>query len=169
VKHRHLEIAPGTPADGLPSAAIVDLLERGDLRDWRPLLAAIARAPDGELAARVLRLVDAYPAYGTSPLWRSWIHHRRDIAGGCRAARAATRPVSLASIRRRLGLTQVEVGARMGISQSDLSKLERRGDMRISTLASYAKALGVELHVVLASAAVGEARVRVRARRPPDG
>ena len=57
--------------------------------------------------------------------------------------------MGLAAIRRRVGLTQVELAKRMGISQSDLSKLERRGDMRVSTLREYARRVGAELHLSL--------------------
>lgn len=82
MKHRHLEVQPGTPAERLPAAAVVDLLERGDLGDWRPIAAAIAKEPYGDFAERVLRLVDAYPMYGTSALWRAWIARRRELAEG---------------------------------------------------------------------------------------
>jgi transcriptional regulator with XRE-family HTH domain len=58
-------------------------------------------------------------------------------------------PLSLAKVRLGLGKTQVELAARMGISQSDYSKLERRGDLRLSTLAELARALGGRLRLVL--------------------
>jgi len=48
----------------------------------------------------------------------------------------------LAALRRGLGLTQVELAGRVGMSQSDLSKLERRRDVHLSTLRAYAAALG---------------------------
>ena len=149
MKHRHLEIAPGTNIEDLPAAALVDLLERGDLNDWKPIAAAIAQNPSGDLANRVLRLVGAYPMYGTSALWRSWILRRRDMAEGQRGEPGASRPSTLAALRRDRGLTQVEVAARMKISQSDLSKLERRTDLRLSTLRSLAAALGASLRVLL--------------------
>ncbi len=161
MKHRHLDIAPGTTPEQLPSAAIVDLLERGDLSDWSPLLRAIARAPFGEFAERSLRLVDAYPMYGTSPLLRSWIRHRRDLETGRLAAVDSARPVTLAAVRKRMGLTQAEVAARMEISQSDLSKLERRADLRLSTLRAYATALGVDLQVALSSRDGGGTLLRI--------
>ena len=160
MKHRHIEIAPGTALAQWPSAALVDLLDRGDLGDWRPILVEVAKDPFGELAERVQRLIDAYPMDGTSALWRAWIHHRRDMTEGRREAVAPVKPVPLAGIRKRLGLTQVEVAARMGISQSDLSKLERRGDLRVSTLESYAKALGVELRVLVGSKLLTDVPVR---------
>ena len=145
--HRHLETSAGTPPDKLPSAAIIDLLERGDLDEWRPIAVAIARAPDGDLSRRVSRLIDEYPIYGTSPLWRAWIEHSRARTEGV----LGDRVVDLASFRRGAGLTQVELALRLGISQSDLSKLERRRDVRLSTLEAWAAALGSRLRVILTS------------------
>jgi hypothetical protein len=65
-----------TPVTRLGRAALDDLLDRGDMTDWRPLLEEIARDPWGSLADDVLGLVDAHPMGGTSALWRSWIHDR---------------------------------------------------------------------------------------------
>jgi DNA-binding Xre family transcriptional regulator len=157
--HRHLEYAPDTPVEDLPSAALVDILERGDLNDWQPIAAAVARDPLGEFADRVMRLVDEYPMYGTSPLWRAWIDRCRARAEGRLRTEAA---MDLAGMRRHVGLTQVELAGRLGMSQSDLSKLERREDVRLSTLAAYVRALGGRL-VILCEA--GRARMRIRLGR----
>jgi Helix-turn-helix len=49
----------------------------------------------------------------------------------------------LVSRRRSLGLSQTEVAARMGTSQSAVARLEAvAGDVRLSTLERYADALG---------------------------
>jgi DNA-binding XRE family transcriptional regulator len=137
MRFRHLDYGANTPIEDLGPAAIDALLERGDLDDWAPLLRAIALDPRGPTAETVLRLCDAHPMYGTSDLWRAWIERRRkeDDAEG----------ESLAQARLRAGLTQTEVGHRMGISQSDVSKLERRRDARVSTLRAYVQALGGRL------------------------
>jgi len=48
--------------------------------------------------------------------------------------------------RHRLGLSQTEVAARMGTSQSAVARLEAgEGDIRLSTLERYAAAVGLEL------------------------
>ena len=145
MRHRHLDLRPGIPAEDLPSAAIVDILERGDLADWKPLAEAIARDPQGKAAEKVMRLIDVYPMFGTSVLWRAW-------SDRCRArAEGALRPTpaeDLPTLRRGLGFTQVELAGRVGMSQSDLSKLERRRDVRFSTLRAYAAALGGRLRLV---------------------
>jgi len=52
----------------------------------------------------------------------------------------------LVARRRRLGLSQTEVAARMGTSQSAVARLESGdADVRLSTLERYAAALGHEL------------------------
>lgn len=145
MKHRHLELRPGIPPEDLPSAAIADILERGDLADWKPVAEAIARDPWGKLAENLLRLVDAYPMYGTSALWRAWTDRCRARTEG---ALYPAQPEDLAGLRRRLGATQVELAVRIGKSQSDLSKLEGRCDVRVSTLRAYAEALGGRLRLV---------------------
>ncbi len=143
--HRHLEVASDSAVEDWPVAALVDLLERGDLSDWQPLAQAVAADPTGPLADRIRRLVDDFPMYGTSPLWRAWIERCRARAEGGLPSPA---PAGLAELRRSVGLTQVELAARLNMSQSDLSKLERRRDVRLSTLRAHAAALGGTLRVL---------------------
>jgi transcriptional regulator with XRE-family HTH domain len=53
----------------------------------------------------------------------------------------------LAERRRAQGLSQTEVAARMGTSQSAVARLEpQAGDVRLSTLERYAGALGEQLN-----------------------
>jgi predicted transcriptional regulator len=55
--------------------------------------------------------------------------------------------------RQALGLSQTEVAARMGTSQSAVARLESGAlDVRLSTLARYARALGDDVDVRLSSA-----------------
>ena len=52
----------------------------------------------------------------------------------------------LSELRRSRGLSQTEVAARMGTSQSALARLESgQADVRISTLARYAAALDADI------------------------
>lgn len=145
MKHRHLELRPGISTEDLPPVAIADILERGDLADWKPVAEVIARDPWGKFAENLLRLVDAYPMYGTSALWRAWTDRCRARTEG---TLYPTPEEDLAGLRRSLGVTQVELADRIGISQSDLSKLERRRDVRVSSLRAYAKALEGRLRLV---------------------
>ncbi|HYN72759.1 MAG TPA: helix-turn-helix transcriptional regulator [Nakamurella sp.] len=57
--------------------------------------------------------------------------------------------IDLAAIRRASGLTQTELAHSLGIGQAQISKIERQGDMLISTLASYLTALGVHAQIVV--------------------
>jgi transcriptional regulator with XRE-family HTH domain len=79
-------------------------------------------------------------------------HGRRDptelpVFPGFREMAARRRLVAdLAERRRRLGLSQTEVAAAMGTSQSAVARLERGdADVRLSTLERYAAAVGQEL------------------------
>lgn len=141
MEFRHLDYPSATPVGELGPAALEALLDRGDLESWTPLVRAIAEDPWGATADTVLRLCEAHPMYGTSALWRTWIERRR--------ARPESGGTSLAAARTRAGLTQVEVAERLGIGQSDVSKLERRSDVLLSTLRAYARAVGGHLHVAL--------------------
>jgi transcriptional regulator with XRE-family HTH domain len=57
--------------------------------------------------------------------------------------------IDLAAIRRATGLTQTELAAKLGVGQAQISKIERQGDMLISSLASYLTALGVDAQIVV--------------------
>ena len=142
--HRHLDY-DDVPASQRGLAAIDDLLERGDFTDWRPLAKAIAAAPFGELAEHVLRLCDGHPMQGTSPLWRAWIAARRARAAG-RSDRLPR--ASLRELRQSRHVTQEQLANKVGMSQSDLSKAERRSDPKLSTVRSLLEGLGLELRLV---------------------
>jgi predicted transcriptional regulator len=59
------------------------------------------------------------------------------------AARRRRLVAELVAQRQTLGLSQTEVAARMGTSQSSVARLEASaGDVRLSTLERYAAALG---------------------------
>jgi DNA-binding phage protein len=144
VIHRHLDY-DGVPEDQRGLAALDDILERGDFSDWRPLVRAIAADPFGALAEHVLQLCDAHPMQGTSPLWRAWIAARRDRAAG-RSERLPQ--ATLRELRRARNVTQGQLATLVGMSQSDLSKAERRSDPKLSTLRSLVEGLGLELRLV---------------------
>lgn len=52
------------------------------------------------------------------------------------------RRVGLRTLRVALGKTQAQIAEAAKMDQGDVSKLEARGDMKLSTLARYAAALG---------------------------
>lgn len=62
MKHRHLA------HDRFTTAAIEDILARGRMPDWEPLIGAIEADPYGEVAEKTLRLCNR-PLYG-APVFR---------------------------------------------------------------------------------------------------
>lgn len=142
MRHRHLDVDPAAPVAELGAAALDDLLDRGDLDDWAPLLRQIRRDPGGELAARVLNLVEQHPMYGTSSLWRAWILEQRAASPSFHAGAA------LRKLRSHRRLTQQQLAARLGVTQPEVSKLEARSDVRVSTMRAYMAALGGRLALV---------------------
>jgi transcriptional regulator len=57
-------------------------------------------------------------------------------------------PISIRHLRTRQRLTQRQVAEQMGTEQDRISRLERRADMRVSTLRDYVAALGGTLRLV---------------------
>lgn len=55
--------------------------------------------------------------------------------------------MSLDQLRKARQLTQTKLATDLQIGQGDVSKLERRTDMYVSTLASYLQAVGAELEI----------------------
>jgi len=55
--------------------------------------------------------------------------------------------MDLRALREAVGLTQEELASRVEVTQSQLSKLERREDHRISTVRRYVEALGGQLEI----------------------
>ncbi|HVW28875.1 MAG TPA: helix-turn-helix transcriptional regulator [Polyangiaceae bacterium] len=59
------------------------------------------------------------------------------------------RRLALRSLRAALGKTQLDVARAAEMDQGDVSKLESRSDMHVSTLSRYARALGGKLEVAV--------------------
>lgn len=61
--------------------------------------------------------------------------------------RAYDAMLGLADLRESCGVTQAELAGALGVSQPNVSKLESKGDIRLSTLGGYVAALGGHLEV----------------------
>lgn len=86
---------------------------------------------------------------------------RQGNRGGALVSNTLTdmaQPMTLAELRNHVGKTQSEVGAPMGMAQSNVSMLEARTDVHLSTLRDYVEALGGRLEVV---AVVGRERIPI--------
>lgn len=55
--------------------------------------------------------------------------------------------MSLLQLRKARDLTQAKLAEELHMGQGDVSKLERRTDMYVSTLASYLQAVGADLEI----------------------
>jgi DNA-binding XRE family transcriptional regulator len=55
--------------------------------------------------------------------------------------------MALDELRAARELTQVALAKLLNVSQSDVSKIENRADVYVSTLASYVKAMGGQLEI----------------------
>ena len=53
----------------------------------------------------------------------------------------------LEELRRARQMTQVELAQTLGVNQGEVSKIEHRTDVYLSTLASYVEALGGRLEI----------------------
>jgi DNA-binding XRE family transcriptional regulator len=58
--------------------------------------------------------------------------------------------IRLAELRREAGLTQEQLAERLGMTQENVSRIERAEDTQLSTIRRYIEALGgsLELHAV---------------------
>lgn len=54
---------------------------------------------------------------------------------------------TLQGLRKDLGLTQSEIAATQGVKQVNISNLEKRSDMHLSTLKKYVEAMGCQLEI----------------------
>jgi hypothetical protein len=71
MKHRHLA------HEAFTLAAIEDILARGSLPDWAPLVQAVEAEPYGEVAEKTLRICAARDIYGSSKLFSRLIQAAR--------------------------------------------------------------------------------------------
>ena len=78
---------------------------------------------------------------------RLWEEIRQKLAQRRASQLDAGPPVPLRGIRRRRRVSQVVLAVRIGTSQGDLSRLERRSDLLVSTLTRYIAALGGSLEL----------------------
>lgn len=85
--------------------------------------------------------------------------HKLPIPDSFEDVEANEMTVTLRELRKISGKTQVEVADELGIAQSELSRFERRDDIRLGTLRRYVEALGGRLALV---AEIGDKRVVIR-------
>ena len=85
------------------------------------------------------------------------------IARADRAVEKELVAMDLRALRDGLGVTQEELAGRIKVSQSQLSRLERRKDSRLSTIRRYVEAMGGELEI---TAVIRGKRVPIMPAKP---
>jgi transcriptional regulator with XRE-family HTH domain len=71
---------------------------------------------------------------------------RREIEANAR--RLAAETTTFAKLRKARSLTQVELAKRLHIAQENVSRIENRSDMLVSTLRSFVRAMGGDLRLI---------------------
>ncbi|MGH7283655.1 MAG: helix-turn-helix domain-containing protein [Polyangiaceae bacterium] len=71
-------------------------------------------------------------------------------------AKADLLAMDLAELRKEAGVTQVEMADELEMTQSEISKLEKRDERLVSTIRRYVEGLGGKLEVV---AVIGNKRI----------
>lgn len=118
VAFRNVDASPGDPVGTWPVEAIVTVIERGLVTDWRPLLREIRDHPRGHVA----RVVDAYlehaEADGATRLFRLVLDDARRSEDDADRMEAASRVRSCIEAS---GLTAARFAEEIGTSASRLS------------------------------------------------
>ncbi len=71
------------------------------------------------------------------------------LAIEARAAELVSEEMTLRDMRKALEMTQETVAEALGIKQVNVSQMEKRSDLLLSTLRKYVKAMGGELELVV--------------------
>lgn len=106
------------PVEQWPYEALVSTIERGTLKDWRPILTAISRSPWGVVARQVEDFLSYESPYGVGPLLRRRIERARREAGERERQTAAARVRAMVEAS---GLSREEFAREIGTSPSRLS------------------------------------------------
>jgi DNA-binding transcriptional regulator YiaG len=115
---RNVDASPDDPVEKWPLEAIQTALERGSLKHWRRLAAAIQAQPWGPVARAVEEVLTYSRPYGVAAAMERVIERAR------RSAETAERTAVASDIQRLIresGLSRQEFASRMGTSPSRLS------------------------------------------------
>lgn len=74
-------------------------------------------------------------------------HRQQAIAA--RADALIDEEMTLQALRKALTMTQEEMATRLQVNQENISRLEKRSDMKVSTLQGYIEALGGKLNLTV--------------------
>ena len=85
------------------------------------------------------------PTRKFNDLTKNWPAERRQRVA--QRVQDTLRSMHLEELRKAREMTQTKMAEILGVAQSEISKVEHRTDLYISTLAEYVRALGGELEI----------------------
>ncbi len=121
IDFRNIEVDTTLPVDDWPFEAILTIIERGRIDDWRILARAIWEHPWGATTRAVQTIIDWNENYGADALFRTTIERARHAFRDRHRARDGQR---LRDLRCRAGLSLRELSERAGITAALLSNYE---------------------------------------------
>lgn len=99
------------------------------------------------MSTRLRRVIDGLPE-----------GERRSVAR--RSRELLAEELSLQELRKAMDVTQVQVAKSLGKRQDEVSRIEQRGDLLLSTLRDYIQSLGGELELLCTFKDRGSVRIR---------
>lgn len=118
LQFRNVDASPSDDVQTWPYEALVTVIDRGLVPDWRPVFAEIRRSPWGSVARRVERYLSYRDSDGVGTLFRLAIDRSRYDAEQIERNQVASR---IAAAVERSGLTQERFAELVGTSPSRLS------------------------------------------------
>lgn len=115
---RNVDVSPDDPVEKWPLEAIQTALERGSLKHWRRLGAAIKAQPWGPVARDVEDVLAYSRPYGVAKVMERVIDEARHNA---EVAERATVASEVRQLIERSGLSRTDFASRIGTSPSRLS------------------------------------------------
>ncbi|GAB3768729.1 helix-turn-helix domain-containing protein [Microlunatus parietis] len=111
---RHIDVSPDAPVEEWGVEGILAAIDRGTIRHWRRIAAAVRKDPQGEVAADLDQALTGAESEASAAVLRLVLDRARETSEQ-RVARRFRMAIA------RSGLTQAEFAARLGTSASRLS------------------------------------------------
>lgn len=132
---RNLTVTPDAPVSAWGVEGILAAIDRGELSDWRRVVAAVWAEPDGEVAADLAEALELAEDTGVATALRRSLDRAR-------MSEAERLGAMIAEWVRASGLTQAQFAREIGTSASRLSTYVRGKVVPSAVLAQRMRALG---------------------------